>query len=314
LKAILLEEVGAPENLQVKEIEKPGIKANEVLVETKAFSINPVDFKVRQVDGVLTFIYGEKRPAIIGWDIAGIVSEVGGDVTKFKTGDEVFGMVNFSGAGDAYAEFVASPEDHLAKKPANITFEEAAATTLAPLTALQILEGKIKEGDKVFIHAGSGGVGHFAIQIAKHYGAHITTTCSAKNKDFVLSVGADEHIDYKTQKFEEVASGMDLVLDAVGGDEIIMNSLKVLKEGGTFISIVTHEYSEEIKKEAEARKVSAENFLVKSSGKDMETLARMLESGAIKAHVSKTFSFNEIAEAHKVLESSRTVGKIVGKV
>jgi len=314
MKAIVLEQTGGVENFLTKEIEKPVALNNEVLVEVKAISVNPVDFKVRAIEPVLNMIYGEKRPAILGWDIAGIVSKVGESVTKFKVGDEVFGMVNFPGAGDAYAEFVASPQDHLAKKPANVSFEEAAATTLAPLTALQILEGNVKAGDKVFIHAGSGGVGHFAIQMAKHYGAHVTTTCSAKNKDFVLSMGADEHIDYRTQKFEEIANNIDFVLDGVGGDELILNSLKILKEGGTFVSIPTHEYTDEIKKAASAKNINAINMLVKSDGKDMDTLADMLVRGTIKAHVSKIFSFDEMAEAHTAQESGRTVGKIVVKM
>ena len=172
MKAYVLNEAGGVENLVLSDIEKPEIKADEVLVETKAISINPVDVKVRPVDEVLTMILGtEDRPVILGWDIAGTLEAVGEEISGFEVGDKVFGMVNFPGQGKAYAEYVASPASHLAIMPRKVTFEEAAATTLAALTALQVLQNRVKKGDRVFIHAGSGGVGHFAIQIAKHLGA-----------------------------------------------------------------------------------------------------------------------------------------------
>ena len=186
MNAIVLENPGGVENLAMTNIEKPQPKENEVLVEVKALSVNPVDFKMRAIPEVIDALYGDKRPVILGWDIAGKVVAVGDQVTKFQVGDDVFGMVNFPGQGEAYAEFVASPEGHLAKMPANISYEEAAATTLAALTALQVLEAHVKAGDRVLIHAGAGGVGHFAIQLAKHMGAFVSTTASAKNRDCLL--------------------------------------------------------------------------------------------------------------------------------
>ena len=190
MKALVLENAGGVENLIAKEIEKPIAKGNEVLVEVKAISVNPVDYKVRTYEEALSMICGAERPVILGWDIAGVVVTLGDNVTKLEVGDTVFGMVKFPGVGNAYAEFVASPEDHLAKMPSNVSFEEAAATTLAALTALQVLETRVNKDDRVLIHAGSGGVGHFAIQIAKALGAYVITTSSAKNKDFVKSLGA----------------------------------------------------------------------------------------------------------------------------
>lgn len=228
MKAIVLEQAGGVENLLFKDVDKPVTKENEVLIEVKSISINPVDFKVRAYEEVIDMICGEERPVILGWDISGTVVAKGINVTKFEIGDKVFGMVNFPGRGNAYAEFVASPEDHLAKIPENVSFEHAAATTLAALTALQVLETRVKKDDRILIHAGSGGVGHFAIQIAKNLGAHVITTSSSKNKDFVMSLGADEHIDYRSQKFEDILSDIDFTFDMFNGD-ILFNSVKVVK-------------------------------------------------------------------------------------
>lgn len=314
MKAYVLNETGAVENLLLKEVEKPEIKADEVLVETKAISINPVDVKVRLMDEVLTMIMGtENRPVILGWDIAGTVVAVGEEVSEFEVGDKVFGMVNFPGQGKAYAEYVASPACHLAVMPEKVTFEEAAATTLAALIALQVLQPRVKKGDRILIHAGSGGVGHFAIQMATRLGAYVIATSSAKNRDFVMSLGADEHIDYREHKFEEILSNIDFVLDGMGGD-VLENSLKVVKEGGKIVSLPTHQFPEDLQLEADERKIKLEFVLVQSSGEDMNTLKAMLENGELKPHVSKIFSFENMADAHVQIESGRTVGKVIVKL
>lgn len=312
MKALLLEQAGGVENMILKDIEKPTPKENEVLLEVKAISINPVDYKVRSIEDVITMIHGEQRPVIIGWDVSGIIVAKGEKVTKFDVGDNVFGMVNFPGNGNAYAEYVSSPEDHLARIPENIPFEEAAATTLAALTALQVFKGRIKKNDRVLIHAGAGGVGHFAIQIAKQLGAYVLATSSEKNKEFVLSLGADEHIDYRKQPFEEVVKDIDFVLDSMGG-EVLENSLKVMKSGGTIVSLPTPA-SDEIQEEAKKLNVSVEFVLVQSNGEDMHKLKEMLKNRTLKAHVSKTFPFSDMGKAHTELETGRTVGKIVVKL
>ena len=310
MKAIVLEKAGSVDNLKIKDVEKPAVEENEVLVEVKAISINPVDFKVRSYEEVVEMICGKGTPVILGWDISGVVTDVGSNTTEFKVGDKVFGMVNFLGEGKAYAEIVASPEEHLAKMPENVSFEDAAATTLAALTALQVLESKVKKGDRILIHAGSGGVGHFAIQIAKSLGAYVITTSSVKNKDFVMSLGADEHIDYKSQKFEDMLSDIDFVFDMFNGD-ILLNSVKVVKKGGSIISLPSPEFSEDVQNLAKERNIDVSFLMVQSNGKDMQTLANMLENGTLKAHVSKTFSFENMADAHLHLESGRTVGQVV---
>ncbi|WP_055437412.1 NADP-dependent oxidoreductase [Lacinutrix algicola] len=310
MKAIVLTKAGGPENLHLTEVQKPSIKENEVLVAVKAISLNPADVKPKYADEMLSMMYGKERPIILGWDIAGTVTEIGAAVTNLKVGDKVFGMVNFPGVGNAYAEFVAAPEAHLAVMPNNVSFIEAAATTLAALTALQILEGKVKKGGKVLIQAGSGGVGHFAIQIAKSFGAYVITTASAKNKGFVLSIGADEAIDYHTQKFEEVLSDIDFVLDTQGG-KVLENSVKVLKNGGTVLTTVAPDVSEEVKAIAKKENKTITNILVHSNAEDMYTLKGMLESGAIKPNIYKTFAFEAMADAHREVEKGRTVGKVI---
>jgi len=313
LKAIVLEKAGGVENLLLKDVDQPIPTENEVLVKVKAISINPVDFKVRSFEEVITMICGDERPIILGWDIAGTVAAIGEKVTRFKVGDSVFGMVNFPGHGKAYAELVAAPESHMAKMPDNLSFEEAAATTLAALTALQALRNDVKEGDRVLIHAGAGGVGHFAIQIARHLGAHVITTSSSGNREFVMSLGADEHIDYREHPFEEVASDIDFVLDGIGGD-VLANSLKVMKKGGTIITLPSPELPEEIQEQAKKLNVDVSFMLVQSNGDDMNELKGLLETGVLKPHVSRTFAFAEMGKAHQALESGRTVGKVIVKM
>lgn len=310
MKAIVLKEFGGVENLQVEELPLPVIAAHEVLIQVKAISINPVDVKTRAGKGMAGRLK-EEKPLIIGWDISGVVTEVGADVTDFKKGDAVFGMINFPGHGKAYAEYVAAPAVHLALKPSNISHEEAAAATLAALTAWQAIVklAKVQPGAYVLIQAAAGGVGHYAVQIAKHLGANVTGTSSGTNKAFVLALGANQHIDYKREQLEEVAHNMDFVLDTLGG-ESIDHSINVTKRGGTVISIPSG-LNETVVEKAKAKGVNGYFFLVQSSGEDMQHIAALLEKGILKSTVSKTFSFDQMGEAHLQVESGRTVGKVV---
>jgi NADPH:quinone reductase-like Zn-dependent oxidoreductase len=310
MKAITLYEPGSIENLKIEEVDIPQISDNEVLVQVKAISINPVDVKSRAGKGV----YGrlkEIKPLILGWDISGIITQKGKDVTDFEIGYEVFGMVNFPGHGKAYAEYVAVPANQLALKPASISFEEAAAATLAALTAWQALvtNAKVKSGDKVLIHSAAGGVGHYAVQIAKFLGAHVIGTSSANNRDFVLSLGADEHIDYQNQQFEDRAADLDFVLDTIGGDNID-RSLEIIKPGGTLISIPSG-LNEAVTEKSKAKGINGYFILVQSNGEDMAKIAELLESGVIKSHVSATFSLDKIGDAHLQVETGKTRGKVV---
>ncbi len=310
MKAIILPEAGDADILQITELPIPEFGDNEVLVKVKAFSVNPVDIKTRSGKAFYPQLKDD-GPVILGWDISGEIVSSGKNVAGLEIGDEVFGMINFPGHGKAYAEMVAVPFHHLAKKPANITHEEAAAATLAALTAYQVLvhQLKVQPGERVLIHAGAGGVGHFAIQIAKHLGAYVITTSSAVNASFVKELCADEHVDYTSNSFEDIIRDADVVFDTVGGD-ISYRSLKSLKDGGRILAIAGG-ITEEVKKLAEERGIKAMTYLVQSSGPDMEALARLLEDGTIRAYVSKVFSYTQIAEAHRQIETGKTRGKIV---
>ena len=309
MRTILLNQPGDVENLILSEIPTPEIAANEVLVKVKAISINPVDIKSRKGLGVYGKIK-ENPQVILGWDISGVVVKIGSDVVRFKVGDELFGMVNFPGHGKAYAEFVAAPSEHLAIKPKELSHGEAAAGTLAALTAWQVLvdQAKVKAGETVLIHAAAGGVGHFAVQISKNLGAKVIGTSSSTHAEFLKEIGLDQHLDYTQVKFEEALKDVDVVLDPIGGDNLV-KSLAVLKKGGRLVSIVG--MSDEIKQLAEQQGKTAFAYLVHSNGKDMEALAELYKKGAVKPFVSHKFSFNEINKAHKQVETGRTRGKVV---
>ncbi len=310
MKAIILKEFGGVENLEFTELPVPEITDGEVLVQLKSISLNPVDIKTRSGRGVAGLLK-DQMPVVLGWDISGVVTKVGAGVDGFELGDEVFSMINFPKPGKTYAEYVVAQASELALKPANINHDEAAAATLAALTAWQALtlHGNIKAGDRVLIHAASGGVGHFAVQIAKHLGAHVIGTSSLANKEFVLSLGADEHVDYSAQPFETVIKDIDFVLDAIGG-EYIDRSLTITKKGGTVISIPSG-LNETVTEKAKALGIHGYTIKVKPSGDDMRTVAGFLEKGIIRSHVSQTFPFNKMADAHRQLESGRTVGKVI---
>jgi NADPH:quinone reductase-like Zn-dependent oxidoreductase len=309
VKAIIINEPGGTDKFIYTEIEKPNIKADEVLVQVKAISINPVDVKTRAGKGVYGRIK-EESPIIDGWDISGVVVEAGSE-THFKAGDEVFGMVNFPGHGKAYAEYVAAPANQLALKPANISHTEAAAATLASLTAYQALitNAKVQAGQQVLVHAAAGGVGHYTVQIAKYLGAHVVGTSSSKNRDFVMSLGADEHIDYQGYDWANSPYQFDFILDAIGAENID-KSLEVAKPGSTLISIPSG-LSGDVTEKAKAKGVNGYFFLVSSNGEDMTVLADWLQKGIIKSHVPQTFAFEEMGKAHQQVESGRTVGKVV---
>lgn len=311
MKAIVTYEFNSEKDLIITELPVPEIGNNEVLVKVKAISINPVDVKTRIGKG-LAGRFKNEMPVVLGWDISGVVTE--SNSLDFKKGDEVFGMVNFPGQGKAYAKYVAAPAAHLALKPANISDSEAAAACLAALTAYQLLvhQANVKVGQRVLIHAAAGGVGHYAVQIARHLGAYVIGTSSAAKKDFVKSLGADEHIDYKTSRFEDLTDNIDFVLDTVGGDNID-RSLKVIKRGGMIVSIPTG-LNKEVAEKADSLGIKGIFFLVQSNGEDMKQLANMLEKGIIKSYIDRTYSFNEMRKAHEQVESGRTKGKVIVSV
>lgn len=307
MNVIILKDFGGVDQLESGDLPVPKIKEGEVLVQVKAISINPVDVKTRQGKGMAERLKDDK-PMVLGWDIAGVVKESTSPL--FTEGDDVFGMIHFPGSGRAYAEYVAAPAEHLALKPENVSYEEAAAATLAPLTAWQAFSdyGRLRPGQRVLINGAAGGVGHYAVQIARHIGAYVIATSSEENKEFVLSLGANEHIDYKAQRFEEVAKDVDFVLDTVSAENS-ERSLGVLKKGGTLIS--TAGLSDATKDKAKARGIFALGMFVQSAGEDMQHIAQLLEEGEMRSEIMKTFPLAQIADAHLQIETGRTRGKVV---
>lgn len=301
MKAMTIHRYGDPDVFTRESLPVPTPAHGEVLVRVRAVSVNPVDYKWRRQGSFTHF------PVVLGWDISGVVEGLGPDTTDFAPGDEVFGMVRFPKEGRAYAQYVAAPVGDLARKPASLGHREAAALTLAPLTAHQAFETMgLSAGQTVLIHAAAGGVGHLAVQLARARGAHVIGSASTRNRDFVLGLGADEFIDYTAQPFEWQVSGVDAVLDAVGGDTLT-RSYGVLRPGGWLVTIAG-QVSEEL---AQKHGVHAARILVHPSRADLETLAALYEAGQLKPHVSQTFPLERVDDAHRALETGRTVGKIV---
>ena len=221
-------------------------------------------------------------------------------------------MVNFFGNGKAYAEYVTSSVNHLALKTENVTHQQAVASAMVASTAYQALVdvAKIKKGDKVLVHGASGGVGHSAVQIAKNFGAYVIGTSSAKNRDFVLSLGADEHVDYTSENFAEKVQDVDIVLDTIQG-ETLLNSVDSVRSGGIIVTLPTPEIPKDVKEKADKKYVNIEFLMVASKNETITAIAKLLENGALKPHIHKVFPFEEIAKAHLEVETNRVAGKVV---
>ncbi|WP_077624885.1 NADP-dependent oxidoreductase [Sediminibacillus massiliensis] len=310
MKAIVIENYGSAEELVEKEVPMPELNDKQVLVELHATSINPIDWKLRE--GYLKEMLPFEFPIILGWDAAGIVKDVGADVSDFQIGDRVFARPATTAKG-TYAEYTAVDEDLLAHIPENITFEEAAAVPLAGLTAWQCLVdfAEIKEGDKVLVQAGSGGVGSFAIQIAKSFGAYVASTASGKNEDFLNQIGVDHFINYKEENFEEVLEDYDIVLDTMGG-EIMERSFQVLKKGGKLVSII----DQPDEQKAQEKGIKAGSFWLNPNGRQLAELADLLNRGQVISTVGHTYPFSAegLREAHQLSETHHARGKIVIKI
>ncbi len=308
MKAYLLYEAGEPSKLIFDETPKPTLKSGEVLIKVKAIGINPADTIYRSGDTFLTALFGEKRPVIIGWDIAGEIIEKADDANEFEVGDEVFALLP---TANGYAEYAACNVKNVVRKPANVSFEEAAAIPMAGLTAWQpLLQAmNINKGDKILIHAASGGVGHYAVQIAKHLGAEVIATSSSKNREFVLSLGADKHIDYQTENFWEVIKDVDFVLDTVGG-KTLEHSIDVVKPNGIIVSIIPTN-DESIIAKAKEHNLNLTFWGMRPNVDDLKSIADLVSEGKIKPHIAKVYPFNSMVEAHKQVETRRTTGKIV---
>lgn len=332
MKAFIVDRYGKKERLRAGEVPDPELREDEVLVQAHAAGVNLLDAKLRNGEFKLLLPY--RPPFVLGHDVAGIVVRVGPRVRLFKVGDEVYSRADDFRIG-TFAEFIAVKEGSLAIKPNNITMEEAASIPLVGLTAWQALveKAKLKAGQKVFIQAGSGGVGTFAIQLARHLGATVATTTSAGNVALVKSLGADAVVDYKTQDFEDVLHDYDVVLNSQDS-KTLEKSLNVLKPGGKLISISgppDPEFAEEIKaawfvkqvirilsfgtrRKAQRLNVDYSFLFMKASGSQLRLITPLIESRAIRPVVDKVFPFASTNDALAYVESGRAKGKVVVKI
>ena len=332
MKVFVADRYGKQERLRAADVPEPDVGDNDVLIQVHATAVNQLDSKLR--NGEFKPILPYRPPFILGHDVAGVVVRVGPRVRQFKVGDEVYARPDDFRIG-TFAELIAVKEDSVAIKPKNITMEEAASIPLVGLTAWQALVGnaRLKKGQKVFIQAGSGGVGTFAIQLAKHLGATVATTTSAGNMALVKSLGADVVIDYKQDAFEERLSGYDVVLNSQDG-KTLAKSLGVLQAGGHLISIsgppdpqfaedtkapwlvkqVMRALSRGTRRQAQRLKVSYTFLFMKASGSQLRQITPLIESGAIRPVIDKVFPFESTNEAIAYVESGRAKGKVVIKV
>ena len=332
MKAFVLERYGKKSALRLAEMPTPELHDDEVLVEVHAAGLNLLDSKIR--DGEFKLILPYRLPLVLGHDVAGVIVKVGRQVRQFELGDEVYARVDDFRIG-TFAQFVPVKEASLALKPAGLTMEEAASIPLVGLTAWQALVARadLKKGQKVFIQAGSGGVGTFAIQLAKHLGATVATTTSAANLALVKSLGADVAIDYKTQDFEDVLRDYDVVLNSHDG-KTLEKSLRVLKSGGKLISIsgppdpefgkqiaapgfvklVMRLLSSGIRRKARGRGVGYSFLFMKASGSQLREITRLIEAGVIRPVIDRIFPFESTNEALAYVQAGRAKGKVVVKI
>jgi NADPH:quinone reductase-like Zn-dependent oxidoreductase len=306
MRAITQDKFGGPDVLKLANVPPPEPLPTEVVVRVKAAGINPVEAFIRSGQFPLL----GQPPFTLGWDISGIVETVVPGATRFSVGDEVYGMPLFPRPARAYAELVASPSRQLARKPATIDHVHAAGLPLVGLTAWQSLVdvARVKEGDRVLVHAGAGGVGHIAVQIAKAKGAYVLTTVSGAKQDFVRSLGVDEVIDHETRDFVEAIHDVDIVLETVGGN-YGPRSLQVLRPGGLLVTIVDR-LNADLAAKASASGRRFAGISVEPDHRALEDLAQLVDAGKIRVHVERSFPLEQASEAHSFL-ATRPKGKVV---
>jgi len=332
VKAFIVDRYGSKDGLRAGEMPEPELREDEVMVQVHAAGVNPLDAKIR--NGEFKLILPYRPPFVLGHDVAGVVVRVGPRVRRFKPGDQVYARADDFRIG-AFAEYIGVKEDSLAIKPRELSMEEAASIPMVGLTAWQALIEKadLKKGQKVFIQAGSGGVGTFAIQLAKHLGATVATTTSTANVELVKSLGADVVIDYKKDSFESLLRDYDVVLNSQDG-KTLDKSLRVLKGGGKLISISgppDPEFGQEIRspwfvrlvmrllsfgirRKARRRNVTYSFLFMKASGSQLRLITQLIESGAIRPVIDKVFPFASTNDALAYVVSGRAKGKVVIKV
>ena len=315
MRAVVQHALGGPDVLSVQEVPRPEPLPTEVRVKVHAAGINPVDWKTRAGAG-MAGVLGEP-PFILGWDVSGVVEEAGFGVTTLKLGDEVYGMPWFPRAAGGYAEYVTAPARQFARKPASLSHEQAAAVPLAALTAWQALvdTANLQPGQRVLIHAAAGGVGHFAVQFAKHLNAHVIGTASGRHHAWLTELGADELVDYTAVRFEDEVKDIDVVIDLVGDehDNTSTRSLDVLRPGGLLVAIPSG-VSPELHAAADARGLRSSAFLVEPDAPALTRIAELIDAGKVQVQVEEVFDLEHAADAHARGETGRTRGKLVLRV
>jgi NADPH:quinone reductase-like Zn-dependent oxidoreductase len=315
MRAISQDEFGGPEVLHEVDVARPGPLPTEVLVRVVAAGLNPVDTKTR-AGGGMAGVLGEP-PFILGWDVSGVVEEIGFGVHTLKVGDEVYGMPWFPRQAGGFAEYVTAPSRQFALKPSTVDHDKAAAVPLAALTAWQVLHdaAHVQPGQRVLVHAAAGGVGHFAVQFAKAAGATVIGTARAAKHEWLRKIGADEVIDYTTTRFENEVSDIDLVVDLIGDsvDNNSTRSLETLRAGGKLVAVPSGA-SPEIVSLAAARGFTAMPFLVEPDGPALARIAALIDAGQVDVEVEQVFPIAETAAAHRRLETGRTQGKLVVRI
>jgi NADPH:quinone reductase-like Zn-dependent oxidoreductase len=308
MKAVVIHAYGGTDVLKLEDVPRPEPKDDEILIRVIAASINPVDVAIRE--GYLARLIGNRFPLIPGMDAAGIVEKVGAKMGKFKAGDPVYAFFTLAGEG-GYAEFVIAKESEVALKPKTITYAQAAAVPAAASTAWQALieTAKLTAGQTVLIHGGSGGIGHFAIQIAKAQGAKVIATASTAKQDFLKQMGADQTVDYTKAKFEDVAKDVDVVLDTVG-EETLKRSYGVVNTGGIIVTIADEP------EQAALDKHGIRGVALRSSPKAnvLEELTKLIDAKKVMPVVSQALPLSEVAKAHEQIATQHTRGKIVLQV
>ncbi|MER7660213.1 NADP-dependent oxidoreductase [Streptomyces sp. NPDC096193] len=312
MRAITQDTLGGPDVLRLAEVARPEPLPTEVLVRVHAAGVNPVDWKTREGGG-MAGVLGEP-PFVLGWDVSGVVEAVGFGVHTLEVGDEVYGMPWFPRQAGAYAEYVTAPARQFVRKPSTVGHDLAAAVPLAGLTAWQALvdAARVEPGQRVLVHAAAGGVGHFAVQFAKHLGAHVIGTAREAKHDWLRSLGADELVDYTAVRFEDAVKDVDVVIDLIGDgvEETSTRSLATLRPGGTLVAVPSG-VSPELVAAAEARGLMAKPYLVEPDGPSLARIAALIDEGTVRVEVEDVLPLAEAAEAHRRGEQGRTRGKLV---
>jgi NADPH:quinone reductase-like Zn-dependent oxidoreductase len=310
MKAVVINQYGTPDVLEYRDIDPPTLNNDQMLVRCHASSVNPIDWKIRQ--GMLKLLTGTNFPKGLGFDVSGVVEAIGDRVTQFKPGDEIYARIDQL-SGGAYAEYVAVSEKVAAIKPSNMSHEEAAAVPLAALTALQALrdQGNIKKEHNILINGSSGGVGTFAVQIARVYDTQITGVCSSDHLELVRDLGANMVIDYTQQDFTETGFQYDIIFDVVG-NRSFAECAKSLTPGGVYITTqpTPKAFVQNLAAVFRPQK-QAKSMIMQPSGKDLAFLTELIEAGKIRAIIDRTYPLANLAEAHTYSQEGHATGKIV---